>query len=664
MNLLQTIMTQVLIDQYQKLYDARPTPPIADSKMIARSQSGLPGLLLAVLVLTSAIALSACSSTSSSSVADAARTAATELDQKSPTETDRLNAWFEQKFEEQLQRSPLYLTVLGRKEQYDKLDDASEAADDKEAAIAERDMAELRANFDYDKLTQEAQLSYDIWVYQHTRDVAARKFRDHNYVFDQMSGIQSFFPTFMINYHRVDERSDMEAYIARLGEIANAVRTLLGRAQKYAAGGVRPPRFAYDGVLDQSSKIIEGAPFDNSTIDSAIWSDVKTKLQGLSKAGKVTEAEAAALQARAQAALLEEFGPAYQELIAWFESDRNNTASIASGVGSSLPRGKAYYAERLRYSTTTDMSAAEVHALGLAEVERLTGEMQAVMDQVEFKGSLQDFFRFIREDDRFYYPDTDAGRQQYIDDAEAKLDFIRKRLPDYFGVLPKGDVVVKRVEAFREQDGAAQHYSAGTPDGSRPGIYYVHLSDMTAVPANQLEVIAYHEGLPGHHMQIAIAQELESMPTFRRQISFTPYVEGWALYSEWLATEMGAYEDPYANFGRITSELWRAIRLVVDTGLHAFGWTEQQAIDYFASNSPEPLESITSEVQRYIVTPGQATSYKIGMLKIRQLRNKAEAELGDAFDIRGFHDTVLGGGALPLALLERRVDNWIKAQKS
>ena len=229
-------------------------------------------------------------------------------------------------------------------------------------------------------------------------------------------------------------------------------------------------------------------------------------------------------------------------------------------------------------------------------------------------------------------------------------------------MLPKADLVVKRVEPFREQDGAAQHYYPGTPDGSRPGTYYAHLSDMTAMPINQLEVIAYHEGNPGHHMQISIAQELESVPTFRTQAGFTAYSEGWALYAEILAKEMGAYEDPYADFGRLTSEMWRAVRLVVDTGIHAKGWTEQQAIDYFASNTPEPLESITSEVRRYFVLPGQATSYKVGMLKILALREKAETALGEKFDIREFHDTVLGGGALPLAVLERRIDTWIAAK--
>ena len=252
----------------------------------------------------------------------------------------------------------------------------------------------------------------------------------------------------------------------------------------------------------------------------------------------------------------------------------------------------------------------------------------------------------------------------YIAEATAAIDTIKQSLPDYFGRLPKADLVVKRVEPFREQDGAAQHYFPGTPDGSRPGTYYAHLSDMEAMPIPELEVIAYHEGVPGHHMQISIAQELEDVPTFRTQARFTAYIEGWALYSEWLAKEMpGTYEDPYSEFGQLSSEIWRAIRLVVDTGLHAKGWTEQEAVDYFDKNSPVPLTSIKSEIQRYLVIPGQATSYKIGMLKIQELRREAEAELGDAFDIKGFHDTVLGGGALPLELLERRVQRWVESQK-
>jgi len=240
------------------------------------------------------------------------------------------------------------------------------------------------------------------------------------------------------------------------------------------------------------------------------------------------------------------------------------------------------------------------------------------------------------------------------------------QIPNYFGLLPKADLVVKRVEAFRERDGAAQHYYRGTPDGSRPGVYYAHLSDMTTMPKSLMEVVAYHEGIPGHHMQISIAQELQGLPLFRTRAGFTAYSEGWALYAEVLAKEMpGTYMDPYSRFGQLTSEIWRAIRLVVDTGLHAQGWTEQEAIDFFMANSPQPLENVRSEIQRYIIMPGQATSYKIGMLKIQSLRAKAELALGANFDLSAFHDTILGGGALPLSILERRVDRWItEMQKS
>jgi len=294
--------------------------------------------------------------------------------------------------------------------------------------------------------------------------------------------------------------------------------------------------------------------------------------------------------------------------------------------------------------------------------------MEAIKDKVGFEGTLKEFFAFQRDsknDERFYYPDTDEGRQAYIDDATAKIENIKAKLPEFFGILPKADLVVKRVEAFREQPGAAQHYFPGTPDGSRPGVYYAHLSDMKSMPKGELEVIAYHEGIPGHHMQISIAQELTGVPKFRTQINFTAYAEGWGLYSEWLATEFpGTYEDPYSDFGRLGSEIWRAIRLVVDTGLHSKGWTEEQAVQYFLDNSAITEGQARSEIQRYIVMPGQATAYKIGMIKIQDLRKHAEEELGDKFDIRAFHDTVLGGGAMPLELLERRVDQWIEEVKA
>ncbi|MBU2098628.1 MAG: DUF885 domain-containing protein, partial [Gammaproteobacteria bacterium] len=278
-------------------------------------------------------------------------------------------------------------------------------------------------------------------------------------------------------------------------------------------------------------------------------------------------------------------------------------------------------------------------------------------------GSLAEFFVFMREDPQFYFPNTDEGRQGYLDLANEYLDAMNEKLPEYFGILPKAGLVVRRVEAFREQDGAAQHYMSGTPDGSRPGVFYAHLSDMRAMPRYQLENISYHEGNPGHHMQISIQQELTGIPRFRTQYGYTAFSEGWGLYTEALGKDMGFYTDPYSDFGRLAGEIWRAIRLVVDTGMHAKQWSEEQAVQYFLENSPQPESAVRSEIQRYLTSAGQATAYKIGMIKIQELRATAMTELGDQFDYRGFHDTVLGGGSLPMPVLEARVMRWIERVK-
>jgi uncharacterized protein (DUF885 family) len=575
-------------------------------------------------------------------------------------DTARINAWFETKFEEQLAFSPIQQTFLGRKS--GAIDDLSIAAQDRQLAWQRASVAEMRGSFEYAKLNAEAQTSYDTWIYQLEQAEAAVPFRTNAYVFDQMTAIHAFLPQLLIAFHVVDGATDMEAYINRIRESGRAMRQLIEISKDNAVEGVRPPRFAFDFVIDESTKIITGVPFDESGSDSAMWADVKEKIAGLQKQGAIDQKRADAMLADARAALSGPFKAAYTELVAWQTLDRETAPEKTSGVGA-LPNGAAYYNERLANQTTTTLTADEIHDIGLAEVARLRAEMIAIKDEVGFKGDLPAFFAELRDkkdNPAYYYPDTDEGRQAYITDATAAIDKIKAVLPKYFGILPKADLVVKRVEAFREQPGAAQHYFPSTPDGSRPGTYYAHLSDMKAMPKSELEVIAYHEGLPGHHMQIAIAQELTTVPTFRRQAGFTAYAEGWGLYSEWLAREMpGTYVTPYSRFGRLGSEIWRAIRLVVDTGLHAKGWSQEQAVQYFLANSATTEAQARSEIRRYMVLPGQATSYKIGMLKIQELRRKAEAALGARFDIRAFHDTVLGGGALPLTILEKRVDRWI-----
>ena len=620
--------------------------------------------LTAFTALATVFALASCDivRTPSASPTETTETATSPTAEEIAAETERLNTWFEDKFAAEVRDSPIQLTFLGRDERQGEIDDFSEAALDAQLERSRANLAELKANFDYNKLTSDAKISYDIWVYQAERAEAADEFRYNAYVFEQMQSIHSFFPQLLIAFHKVVDGEDMDNYLLRISESARGIDQLIVLSKRVAEDGVRPPYFAFESVIDEARKIITGAPFDDSEEDSDIWADAKAKIANLLEQGAIDQAKADQLTGDIRTALIEEWQPAYERLIAWQEEDRVNASPEAQGV-SALPNGLAYYNERLANQTTTNLTADEIHEIGLAEVARIRGEMETIKDEFGFDGTLPEFFAFLRDnkdDERLYYPNTDEGRQAYIDDATAAIDGIKAVLPDYFGILPKADMVVKRVEPFREQAGAAQHYFPSTPDGSRPGVYYAHLLDMKQMPKRELEVIAYHEGLPGHHMQIAIQQELQGVPTFRTQVGFTAYSEGWGLYSELLSSEMpGTFEDPLSDFGRLGSEIWRAVRLVVDTGLHAKGWSEQEAIDYFLANTAAPEGQARSEVRRYIVLPGQATSYKVGMLKIQELRAKAETELGDAFDIRGFHDTVLGGGAMPLAILERRVDEWI-----
>ncbi|ADV28853.1 protein of unknown function DUF885 [Pseudoxanthomonas suwonensis 11-1] len=655
-------MTISTVRRHPAMQQNAAVVPIQESStvrpVIARST------LAIALALALPLAVSSCSRDDGAGNGNGAtqNAAATDAEQIQ-AESQRLNAWFDAKYEELLQFSPIQLTFLGRKDLYDQIEDMSEAGQRKRVEWLEATVREMESQFDYQKLDPEARLSWDLWKKQYENARVGLEYAAHDYPFEQMGGMQSQVPTFLIGFHKVDEEQDYVAYVARLQKVGTAFDQLLERARASAAAGILPPKFALEGVIDQSRKVITGAPFGKGA-DSALWADAQAKADALVEAGKISAERAAELKAEARAALVESLGPAYGRVIAFAEGELPNARVNSTGVGQTHPDGAAFYAAQLKRHTSTDMTADQIHELGLSEVARLRGELEQVQKQLGVEGDLQAFFKQVSVDPKRLYPNTDAGRQAYIDDATAKIDNIKKQLPEYFGLLPKADLVVKRVEAFREQDGAAQHYYPGTPDGSRPGIYYAHLSDMNAMPKTELEVIAYHEGLPGHHMQIAIAQELTGVPQFRTQMFDTAYTEGWGLYSEWLAKEMpGTYEDPYSEYGRLMSEMWRAIRLVVDTGMHAKGWTEEQAVQYFRDNSSVPDAAIRSEIQRYLVIPGQATAYKVGMIRIQQLRRKAEEALGERFDIRGFHDAVLGGGAMPLDLLERRVDAWIESQK-
>jgi uncharacterized protein (DUF885 family) len=401
--------------------------------------------------------------------------------------------------------------------------------------------------------------------------------------------------------------------------------------------------------------VITGAPFDTTpdAKPSPLWEDFSNKIAALTRE-QVDDATKKTLLADARSALLEAVRPAYRELIAALE-EHAKTANDDDGVWK-LPDGAAYYAARLKKETTTLLTAEEIHALGLREVGRIHEEMRGIMSQTGFKGDLTAFFKFMREDSRFYFPNTPEGKKAYMDRATQLIDTMRSRLDEIFLTKPKAQMIVRAVEPFREQTAGMAFYQPGTPDGARPGIYFANVFDMAAMPSYEMEALAYHEGIPGHHMQIAISQELTGVPSFRKfSPDNTAYVEGWALYCEQLPKNMGLYQDPYSDFGRLAMELWRAARLVVDTGLHAKRWTRQETIDYLKANTSNSESDITNQTDRYIVMPGQATAYKIGMMKILDLRAMARRELGAKFDLREFHDVILKDGAVPLDELEGNV---------
>ncbi|WP_421933945.1 DUF885 domain-containing protein [Phenylobacterium sp.] len=567
-----------------------------------------------------------------------------------------LTAYLDAAFEQELALDPERLTQLGRKTANDRLTDLGEAAQAARLDWRRKSVAEMRRRFGSGKLGEDARTSYDIWALELARAEEAYRWRGHVYVFAR-NGAHTGLPNFMINQHRVDSAADMAAYVARLAAIGPALDVELDKARRAAAAGVRMPRFSYDQSASEVKRLTTGAPFDPGA-DSALFADAKAKAAALRGAGKIDAGQEAGFVRGAAAAMTGSMKPAYDRLGAWLAADREKAPVSPQGAGA-LPDGAAFYQAMLRQQTTTDMTADEIHALGLSEVARIRAEMEVLKGKIGFAGTLEAFFAYLRSDDRFYVSNDDAGRARYLALAEGYLAGMKARLPEFFGRLPKADLVVKRVEAFREEPGGAAHYASGAADGSRPGIFYVHLADTRATPIYEIEGTAYHEGLPGHHLQISIAQELTGLPVFRTQYGYGAYAEGWGLYVERLAKEVGFYTDPVSDFGRLGREIWRAIRLVVDTGIHAKGWSEAQALAFYSANSPQPAGKIASEVRRYFVMPGQACAYMVGQSKILALRADARAALGPRYDQRAFHDLVLGAGSLPLPVLETRVRRWV-----
>jgi uncharacterized protein (DUF885 family) len=540
---------------------------------------------------------------------------------------------------------------MGIKQDYDKWDDIGDEADARELARTKKQLAEVN-QLDASKLDPQTRLSLTLLTQNLNNDIKDYQWRYHNYPVNQMHGGHSMIASFLINQHQITDVSDAKAYISRLNGVPKRLSQLQQALEVRADKGIIAPKFVFGYVISDSLNIIKGAPFDKGE-DSALLADFRKKVNALS----IAEAEKAQLIADAEKALVSRVEPAYKTLIAYIKT-LEAKADTRDGVWK-LPDGEAFYNNALARTTTTQMTADEIHQLGLAEVERIHNEMRAIMKKVNFNGTLQEFFAFMRDDPQFYYPNTAEGKAAYLADATKLIDNMRSRLDEVFKVKPKAAMIVKQVEAFREKSAGKAFYEQPAPDGSRPGSYYANLYDMKAMPKYQMEALAYHEGIPGHHMQIAISQELKDIPKFRKFGGYTAYIEGWGLYSESFPKEMGLYADPYSDFGRLAMELWRACRLVVDTGIHAKKWTREQGIAYYVDNTPNAKSDAKKMVERHIVMPSQATAYKVGMIKLLELRHKAEKQLGDKFDIRDFHTLVLANGALPLDVLEEQVDQWI-----
>ncbi|MDP5458302.1 DUF885 family protein [Alishewanella sp. SMS8] len=569
---------------------------------------------------------------------------------------ERANQLFERIFNERVKRSPILQTSLGIKDDYDKWQDLSDSAFAAELAQT-REHLLLLATIDPAELDAQTRLSYQLMQQQLQDMLTDAEWRLYSYPVNQMYGVHSQVPSVLINQHKISDISDAKAYIARLNAVPKLFEQLKEQLKQRADVGIIVPKFVFPHLKSASENLLQGAPFTEEG-DSTLLSDFTSKITALN----LPAAEQKLLLDEAKVALLTSVGPAYQQLISYL-GELEKLAGTDDGVWR-FEKGAAFYQNRLNRMTTTDMDAATIHQLGLDDVARIHKEMQAIMQQVGFAGNLAEFFVFMREAPQFYYPETAEGKAAYLAEATALIDNMRTRLDELFIVQPKAPMIVKAVEPFREASAGKAFYQRPSMDGSRPGIYYANLYQMSSMPIYQMEALAYHEGIPGHHMQLAIAQELEGIPKFRRFGGFTAYIEGWGLYSELVPKEIGLYQDPYSDFGRLAMELWRAARLVVDTGIHAKGWTREQAIQYLMDNTPNPENDAIKAIERYIVMPGQATAYKVGMMKLLELRQHAKEQLGEQFDIREFHQVVLANGAVPLDVLEQLVNDYIRERST
>ncbi len=574
------------------------------------------------------------------------------------SEDARLTAFLDAEFAAYVKTQPQLATRLGIKDGGDRWNDYSDAAAQAQVAWRQASAARMKAMFDRSKLSPEAQVNYDIWALEAERSALAEANRVYRPPFySRLYSVHSQLPDFLINTHTIADATDLKNYIARVRGMPAVLDVAIARTKASAAAGVRVPKFQVESIIAGATQLTSGAPFGDGP-DAALWADVKAKTERLVTAGTLPRAEADALLAEARTAIAD-LKPAYGRVIDWAKGE---LATAPSGkVGAlTLPNGLAYYANELKLNTTTDLTAEQIHQIGLKEVARIEAEQDALAR----KAGVKDRNEFYAMRAKMFPPKPydDAARAAYLKEANRFVGHVRSKLGPYFGMVPAYGIEVVREPAFSEVPGGAAHASQPSPDGKRPARTFVHLVGMQKDPADMYTLMC-HEAVPGHNMQGDIQVRQKGGPKFRGSTGYVAFGEGWGLYAERMCAEMGVFPDIAADFQRLEGELFRAARLVTDTGIHAKGWTEEEAVKYLHDSGRAPPEMARSEVRRYITLPGQATGYKIGMLKIMEVRAKAEKALGPKFDIKGFHDLVIGSGSQPLSILERRVDDWIAAKK-
>ncbi len=536
-----------------------------------------------------------------------------------------------------------------------KLDDASQAASDEQLESLRKSLATLNS-YDRSKLSYDQALSYDVFQWFMTNaEQNADRWRFHNYPVNQLFGVQNNFPSFMESAHQVTSKSEAEDYISRLSKLGIKFKQVMEGLKIREEKGIIPPTFVIDKVLSEMKAFVATAPQEN-----ILYKSLASKM---TKAGKFSEQDQSKILGQAEQQIVQTIYPAYQGYIDYFSALRaksNNDAGVWK-----MPDGDEFYAHALESQTSLKVQPETLHQLGLDEVARIQAEMRSILakEGYDIRLPVGELMASLGEEARFQYPDTDEGRQQILLDYQKIIDEVSTGLGQYFSVQPTASVKVERIPAFKEKTAPGAYYNGPAMDGSRPGVFYANLYDIKATEKFGMRTLAYHEAVPGHHFQISIAQEAKGLPLFRRMAPFTSFSEGWALYAERVAWEAGFQTDPFDNLGRLQAELFRSVRLVVDTGMHAKRWTREQAIDYMLSNTGMVESDVVAEIERYIVMPGQACAYKVGMMKFQELRARAESALGTSFDIKAFHTLVLKNGAMPLVVLDRVVQDWIEMQK-